>query len=403
MGDVAVKYSDYGISDSQWSKLSPRRVQELCQTPQGAAQIGRLLQRNIAPKDINEYFENLAVQGLSVEKEETSTEITPEDTPEEVAAKQKDKLEQLRTDALKITPEMMDDKDLRELNKSQWEHYFLERYKQNTDEARRDIVQVMYHKEVREMKQTLQGMMRDTKAEKMLKSKYLAEGFATEEEKERYEARKAELRKLYMEEPRAKYDEQIKGLQEQLSKLDENDTEGRAAIEKQIADVREQRERACDKAALDAYNSIRPPHEKVQEKDWVQEGEHLSTEQIEAILDLKALDAFDITEGKIEEMAISAVSEHKFNKGVADVTKMREEIAKIKEENITDEVKRIQGKAIMADRAYDEQISTLLQEAETDESLKLRQEAAEANLATRLEITKLRKAGKTEEADALEK
>lgn len=401
-GNAVVNYQDYGITEFQWKQLSAK-AQEFCNcSPNAAKQLARLLSRGISIQDINAYYENIDVKGMTVEKE--VPEVAPEDnSPEAVATREKEKLEQLRTDALKTTPEMMESRDMRKLNEAQWEAYFLERYKQNPAEARKDIVQVMYYKEVRETKQTLQNMMRDTKAEKMLKSKYLAEGYATEEEKERYEARKAELRKLYMDAPRAKYDEQIKSLQEQLNNLPETDESGKAALREQIKEVKEQRERACDKAALDAYNSIRPPHEKVQEKDWVQEGEHLSTEQIEAILDLKALDAFDITEGKIEEMAIGAVSEHKFNEGVAKVTKMREEIAKLKEENITPEVQRVQNKAIMADREYDEKIAKLLQEAETEESLKLRQEATEANLATRAEVARLRKAGKTEEADALEK
>lgn len=405
MGDVAaVNYSACGISEQDWKKLSPK-TQEFCNSgEQAAKQIARLLQRGFDITEINKYYDNLPpVQGMAVEKGE-NPKVAPEDnSPEAVAARNAEKLENLRQEALKTTPEMMDKKDMRKMNEEQWEEYFLERYKQNPAEARRDIVQVMYSKEVRETKQVLQNMMTDTKAEKMLKSKYLAEGFATEEEKERYEARKMELRKLYMEEPRRKYDEQIKTLQDQLNALPETDTEGRAKIENQMKEVRAQRERACDKAALDAYNSIRPPHEKVQEKDWVQEGEHLSTEQIEAILDLKALDAFDMTEGKIQEMAISAVSESKFNKGVAEVKKLREEIAKLKEENITPEVQRIQNKAIMADRKYEEDIAKLLQEAETEESLKLRQEATDANIAAREEIIKLRKAGKDTEADALEK
>jgi len=404
-GNVAVNYKQLGISEQDWNKLSPK-TQEYCKSaPQAAKQVARLLSRGLEIKDINEYFDNLQVQGMTVEKGDAKEEVPAKDlTPEEVAARDKERLESLRQEALKTTPEMMNDKDMRNMNEEQWEQYFLERYKQNPAEARRDIVEVMYHKDVQKTKQALQNMMRDTKAEKMLKSKYLAEGFATEEEKERYEARKTELRKLYMEEPRAKYDGQLKGLEEQLTNLAETDTEGRTALLKQIKDVKEQRERACDKAALDAYNSLRPPHEKVQEKDWVQKGEHLTTEQIEAILDLKALDAFDMTEGKIQNMAIYAVSENKFNHGVAEVQKMRDEIAKLKsdKDNITPEVQRIQNKAIMADRDYDERIAKLLQEAETDESLKLRKDATEANLAARAEVTRLRKAGKDNEADALE-
>lgn len=402
-GNVAANYSTYGISEQDWKNLSPK-TQEFCNSsPQAAKQIARLLQRNINVKDINEYYDNLQVEGMSVEKGDKQEDVPAQElTPEQIAAQDKEKLENLRQEALKTTPAMMESRDMRKMNEEQWEQYFLERYKQNPAEARRDIVQVMFPKEVREVKQTLQNMMRDTKAEKMLKSKYLAEGFATEEEKERYDARRAELRKQYLEEPRAKWDAQIKPLQEQFNALEADDPK-RAELQKQIEELQAKRDKACDKAALDAYNSIRPPHEKVQEKDWVQEGEHLSTEQIEAILDLKALDAFDITEGKIQEMAIRAVSESKFNKGVAEVQKMRDEIEKLKTENITPEVQRVQNKAIMADRKYDEDIAKLLEEAETEESIKLRKEATEANIAARAEITRLRKAGKDVEADALEK
>ena len=402
-GNVAVNYSSYGISEQDWKKLSPKTQEFVNSAPQAAKQVARLLAKGHNIDEINKYFDKLEVTGMSVEKGKGKDEVPDKDlTPEELAAKDKEKLENLRQDALKTTPDMMENKDMRKTNEEQWEQYFLERYKQNPAEARQDIVQVMYQKEVRETKQTLQNMMRDTKAEKMLKSKYLAEGSATEEEKERYDARKAELRKLYMEEPRAKWDAQIKPLQEEFNALEAGDPK-RAELKKQIEDLQAKREKACDKAALDAYNSIRPPHQKVQEKDWVQEGEHLSTEQIEAILDLKALDAFDITEGKIEKMAIHAVSESKFNKGVAEVQKMREEIAQLKADNITPEVQRVQNKAIMADREYDEKIAKLLEEAETDESKRLRQEATEANVATRAEVARLRKAGKDIEADALEK
>lgn len=392
-GNGAIYSSDYGISRLDWNKLSPK-LQEACALePKLANQIARQLSKGIEVKDLNAYYENVQIKGLAVEKGEEG-EITPEQ-----------KLENLRTTATQFTAKDMDDKDIRNLNEAQWEQYFMERYKQNPMEARRDIVEVMYRKEVRQVKAGLQSMMRDTKANIQLKTKYLAEGFASEEEKERYAARKTELRKLYIDGPREKYDKELQKLQDDLTLLDPNDTAGKADIEAKIKDTQERRAKACDKAALDAYNSLRPPHEKVQEKDWVQEGEHLTTEQILAIIDLKATDAFDITEGKIEEMAISAVSEQNFNRGMAEVQKMRKEIADIKTEAVKNspEVQKIQNKAVMADREYGDKIAVLLQEAETPESKKLREEAEAQNKATRAEVARLRKAGNDAEAEALEK
>lgn len=393
MGSNGVTFSsDYGISKLDWNKLSPKLQEACAKEPKFANAIAKQLQRGIEVKDINAYYANIQIQGLSVEKGDT--DVSPEE-----------RLESLRAKATSITSEDMDDKQLRNLNEAQWEAYFMERYKQNPAEARRDIVQVMCPKEVRQVKAGLQSMMRDTKANIQLKTKYLAEGFATEEEKERYEARKNELRNLYINEPRRQYDEEIKKLQDDLALLDRNDTAGRADIEAKIKDAQERKAKACDKAALDAYNSLRPPHEKVQEKDWVQAGEHLTTEQIEAIIDLKATDAFDITEGKIEEMAIHAVSEQHFNKGMADIQKMRDEIAKLKSEAIKDspEAQREQNKAIMEDRAFEDQINKLLADAETQESKKLREEAEVQNRATRAEVARLRKEGKDAEAEALDK
>ncbi len=391
-GNGAIYSSEYGISRLDWNKLSPKLQEACAQEPKLANQIARQLSKGIEAKDLNAYYENVQIKGLAVEKAEEG-EVTPEQ-----------KLENLRTTATQITAKDMDNKDMRNLNEAQWEQYFMERYKQNPMEARRDIVQVMYSKEVRQVKAGLQAMMRDTKANIQLKSKYLAEGFASEEEKERYAARRDELRKLYIDGPRAKYDQEIRSLQDDLALLDPNDAAGRAEIEAKIKDAQERRAKACDKAALDAYNSLRPPHEKVQEKDWVQPGEHLTTEQIMAIIDLKATDAFDITEGKIEEMAISAVSEQNFNKGMAEVQKMRKEIADLKAEAVKNspEAQRVQNKAIMADREYADQINQLLQEAETPESKKLREQADAQNRATRAEVARLRKAGNEAEAEALE-
>lgn len=403
-GNVAVNYKQLGISEQDWNKLSPK-TQAFCNQGDGYAKsVARLLSKGYDIEAINKHFDAQPVKGMSVEKGDGKSTVPDKDlTPEELDARKKDNLEALRQTALKTTPEMMDDKDMRKMNEEQWEQYFTERYKQNPAEARRDIVQVMCAKEVRQVKAGLQSMMKDTKANIQLKTKYLAEGFATEEEKKRYEARRNELRELYMNGPRRKYDEEISKLQDDLALLDTNDETGKAAINAKIKDAQERRAKACDLAALDAYNALRPPHEKVQEKDWVQQGEHLTTAQIEAIIDLKATDAFDVTEGKIEEMAIHAVSEQHFNKGVAEVKKMRDEIDKLKKENVTPEVQRIQNKAIATDNAYQDQINKLLGEAETAESRNLRQEAEIKNRETRAEIARLRKEGKDAEAEALDK
>ncbi len=380
-----VDYKQFGITEKQWNQFSPKTQAFVSSHERAAQQVAKLIQRGYTTEQINDYFNSLDIEVPVLD--ETA---------------QKTKLEGLRTEAAKITPDMMENRTLREASETKWEAYFLERYRQNPLEARRDIVQVLYRKDVMEAKQVLQNMMTDTKGSILLKSKYLAEGFATEDEQKAYDARRAELRSRYIDEPRAPFDAEIRRLEGELAKLPETDTEGRAAIQRQIDDQVAKREKASTQAALDAYNDLKGKHAVVQEKDLVHDGEHLTTAQLEALIDLVALDEIHMTESKIQEMAIQSVSQSVFNKGVAEVKKINEEIEKLKADNTTPEIEKIKGKAINADREFDRQIAQLLQEAETEDSTRLRNEAHIADQRARDEIRRLRQAGQDNEADALE-
>lgn len=353
---VEFNYARYGLTKEQWNSLR-KDVQEECkENPIFAQQIASDIKRGADPTKIGTTLANLSkksdggpIPGAELERQTPAAGVTGAGN----TAEKKADLESLKPKY--NIADLENDKQLRKTAEAQWEEYFLARAKENPEEAKRDMVRILYNKEVAQIKGGLVKMRGDAKQKLVLKSKYLAEGVASLQEKEAYDKR--------IETEMAKY-------------------------------------KANSRIAIRDYNALfgQPPHKN----DPIDEGGHITDAQLEALVQMKALDAIEIDDDRLDEMAIKAVTDYKFNEGMRKANEYQEEIDKIKKEKLSPEAQRIKEESIQKDKEYARQIVKLLQEADTPEAAAYRKEFTAKKEATLSEIDQLKKMGREEDAKALE-
>lgn len=352
---VEFNYKTY-FTEEQWASL-PNDVKEKCKTePIFASVVKNQLSTGAKPSDIST---QLANPGGKVDSPMTGLEVEKTGKPSPSGGTSILNPDANKLDALKPKYNIEDlenDKQLRKTAESQWEQYFLARAKENPEEAKRDMVRILYNKEVAQIKGGMEEMLKDSKQSKVLKSKYLAEGYATAKEQEAYENKIKQLTEEYKSE------------------------RGNAT-------------------AIRDYNALFREQGK---NDPIDEGGHITNAQFDALVKLKALDAIEIDGDRLDKMAISAITDQKFNEGLRKANEYQEEIDKLKRESLSPKAKKIQEDAIKKDMEYAKQINKLLTDAETPESIAYRKDFNARYKEMEAKVEYLRRIGKNEEADALE-
>ena len=332
---VEFNYKKY-FTEDQWAKLTSD-VKEKCKTNSlFAQQVASELKRGADPSTLGTTLANSGGALKSGPIKGFELERTTADSVTTGVKMNVDNLEALKPKY--NIADLENDKQLRKTAEAQWEQYFLARAKENPEEAKRDMVRILYNKEVAQIKGGLIKMRGDDKQNRVLKSKYLAEGFASMQEKEAY-------------------DKQMETLTAEYTK----NAEGKANAIRDITDA-----------------------------------------QLEALVQMKALDVIEIDDDRLDEMAIKAVADYKFNEGMRKANEYQEEIDNIKREQLSPEAQRIKEETIKKDNEYAKQIKTLLAEADTPEAAAYRKEFAAKKLEMQGEIAKLNALGREDEAKALE-
>ena len=453
--DYNVDLKRLGISQQDWNKLSDN-AKALCTNDRIAMHIANLLSQGRDVKEINDYFDNLPpVKGVGVETQETP------------AGEEVDPAVELEKKVPKVDIKQLESKDAREIAENQWESYFSARYAQNPAEAEEDIVRVLYRKEMKDVEQGIKDLAtsKDPEKRQYIKTKYLVEGYATQQEKDAYNAEVKRLHELYHGADDKKYATQIEQLNTEVATLEKSaetseivamkemfedankveeanikklteegkfreateaglkladkvaeqkrtirasmDPAKRAEIESkeaQIKELKSKKDKFSNPEAIQAYNALYATRRGVKENEIVKPGTHLTPEQMDELVRVKALDSLaNLDKANMEKMAIRALLDQGFNKGVREADKLKQEINELKRNGQTDQSRQIQSDAIAADNRYAQEIQKLREEAETENSTKLRADALKHEQDTFAQIKTLRKQGKGAEADALAK
>ena len=141
MGSNMMTSIPQGFTERQWRNLDPTIRQACTNDARFAAGIARALSKGRSTDEINNYYkDNVAIQGLVVEKKDDGTVKPP---PVDTAA-------------------LLGDKDFREVTTSQWKAYFRERYTNNKTEAMHDMIRVLCHKEVKQLQGTFVDLWKNT-------------------------------------------------------------------------------------------------------------------------------------------------------------------------------------------------------------------------------------------------
>ncbi len=361
---------------------------------------------------------SLNVTGATVEKPDPQLAGTAVMTKEEQNQKA---LNTLHNMALKDNKEIVDGKTSLELmmatdagqaqNRQQWELYFAERYKQNPDEKERDIVKVFFRKEVFEAKAALKEMNNTPATKQTLRIKYLTEGHASDDEIKAYEEEKARLYQKHVKGAQDDYDKRYpeeaterKQLEDEIASLDPT-KDAQTIQEKQarLDELNAKLDKAVSEDLIEEFNTKILPQNQTQAESLIKNTEHLKPHEIEQIIDLLALEKINLTEEKLYEMAVSAVADSKYNKGILEIDKLKKEIATLKKNNLTPEGEKIQNLAIRKDAEFAQKIAKTLVEAETEESLRLTKEMQDADLAFQKQIEAAKLTGNTVQVKELEK
>ena len=362
----AIEFNSQKYLKENWDSL-PKEVQAKCESdPIFAEIVGKSLASGGRPSDMSvllagskEKSPTAPLTGLELEKAGTYTPntgvITAKDAKGDI-------------NALKPKYDIADleNKDIRKVAQAQWKEYFIARAQENPDEARSDMVQVFYRKEVAQIKAGMEKMLKDSKQSRVLKAKYLSEGYTTADGKTQTYASEKE---------KTEYENRIKELTAEYKN-----------------------EKGNAKAIRD-YNALfREPGKN----DPIDEGGRISPSQLDALVKLKALDSVEIDGDRLDKMAVSAIVDYKFNEGLRKSAEIQDQIDKLKRENLTPKAKKLQDEAIKKDNEYAKQIATLLLEAENEESIAFAKDAAAKNKEMEAEVAKLKRLGAMEDAEALE-
>ena len=333
-------YKKFGMSTEQWNAIG-EKAQAICKAnPKAIYNIMGLIENGMKPEELGMQLANKNAEKLSG----VGTTVEKQNVS---------KLDAMKP---KVVLEDMENKDMREASEAQWKDYFEARYKANPSEAKYDIARVIYRKQVAQVQAGLNNMLQDKKQSYVVKAKYLAEGFATNKEQDAYAKEMDRLKARYKENP----DEAIR------------DYRGLFRV--------------------DGYN------------DPVDEGGHLTGAQYDSLIKMKALDNFELDSDRLENMAVTAVANNAYSKGVKKANEYFAKAEKLKTEAAqTPEGRKLQQEVIEQDVKYDRQAAKLLQEAQTEESVKLYNDNIKRNKEAEAEIAKQKRLGEDPKATELEK
>ena len=348
---VEFNYQTY-FTKEQWEKL-PKDVQEKCKTePVFANTVKSSLAAGTDPASISTKLANSSGQtnsssmkGLEVERSAPA--------PQAMRGEIKQNIDILKP---KIDLESMDDKGIQKAAQAQWEEYFNARYANNPEEAKKDVVKILYNKEVNNVAKVLEQTQKDNPI--LINSKYFAEGHATQEETERYNHEVARLVEEYSK---------AENLEEAKKEYNNEFTKNRF------------------------------------KKNRVGTGETLTQAQIKELAERKALMDFKIGPERITAMAEDAVYNQHFNRAILINVEYQDKIKEAKAEAETPESKNMKRQFAKQDIEYQNQIAAKMKEAETPESKKIKEEGLKIDIQAKKDIRKARLSGDEVLAKILER
>lgn len=358
---VEFNYKKY-FTEEQWKKLTSD-VKEECKTnPLFAKQVASELKSGEDPSTIGTKLANpdgklaeSSMKGLEIERTTTPAASTEVAANSGAGASSSVKTKSYEALKPKVDISAMDDKDIRKASEEQWKEYFKARYLENPEEAKHDIVKVLYNKDVQQVAGVLEQTQKDNPL--LINQKYFAEGHATEDENARYEQEVARLVDEYSKE--------------------ENLEEAKREYNNEFT--------------LNRYK-----------KNRVGTGETLTQAQIKELAERKALMDFKIGPERIREMAEDAVYNEQYNKAVLINFEYKDKIDKAKAEAETPASKNLKRQFAKQDIEYQNQIAAKMKEAETPESKKLKEDALKADAQLKRDIRKARLLGNDDLAEQLE-
>ncbi len=351
---VEFNYQTY-FTKEQWENL-PKDVQDRCKTePVFANVVKNSLASGTKPEEISTKLANTESKAKANEMMGLTVEKNPQSSTAPATVTQKPAGTDIEALKPNVDLSAMDDKKVRKASQKQWEEYFTARYAQNPEEAKKDIVKVLYQKEVQQTAAVLEKIQKDNPI--LVNSKYFAEGHATADEK-------------------AQYDQDVARLIEYYSKKENLE------------------------AAKDEYNNEFTLSRN--KKNRVGTGETLNPKQIKELAERKAMMNFKIGPERITLMAENAVLGEHFNKAMIVNFEYRDKIEKAKVEAETAESKKMKKEFALSDIEMQKQIEKAMEEAQTPQSKKIKEDALEADKNSRIEIRKARLMGNDKLADELE-
>ena len=358
---VEFNYKTY-FTEEQWASL-PNDVKEKCKTePIFASVVKNQLSTGAKPSDISTQLANpggkttdSSMKGLEIERTTPPAASTEAAATSGAGASSSVKTKNYEALKPKVDISAMDDKDIRKASEEQWKEYFKARYLENPEEAKKDIVKVLYNKDVQKVAGVLEQTQKDNPL--LINQKYFAEGHATEDENARYE-------------------QEVARLVEEYSKAE---------------NLEEAKREYNNEFTLNRYK-----------KNRVGTGETLTQAQIKELAERKALMDFKIGPERITEMAEDAVYNEQYNKAVLINFEYKDKIDKAKAEAETPASKNLKRQFAKQDIEYQNQIAAKMKEAETPESKKLKEEALKADAQAKRDIRKARLLGNDDLAEQLE-
>lgn len=315
-----INYSSYGLTTEQWNKL-PEETKEVCRkNPVACNSIIKLIESGKKPEEIN-----------AGGKKSGGAATPPRTTPPVGTAVEHTTLSELDKLKPKYNISDLSDKGIRKTAEAEWKDYFAARYKENPEEAKKDVVKILYRKEVQQTAAVLEQTYKDNPV--LINSKYFAEGHATPDEKK-------------------KYDLKVEGFIEEYSK-----------------------EENLESAKNEYNNEYTLSRNK---KNRIGKGETITEAQIRELAQKKAMMEFKVGPERITMMAENAVYNAHFNKAFMKDSEYAAEIDELKLKAETTESRKLKRHFAKEDIQRQNEITKAMQEAETEKSKELRLEAAEA-------------------------
>ncbi len=273
-----------GFNKRQWKNLDPV-VKKACENNVNFKDgVLRALERGLTIDQINEFYSTGAgastVKGLAVERTEEGKVKPP---PENSA-------------------ELMYNKDFREVATAQWQEYFKDRYTNNKEEARHDMIRILHHKEVQQLQKTFVDLWAATDstdpgkrlAAIRLKMKYVSENEAKHKQVE------AEAQKF---------------IDQYKDKLDDP-----ALVSKyKLAFAPETAKQGAKSNTTDIHLT------------------KLTMEDLKALAQFEAVNNIPMTLDELgmacEELAIDAIADRNLNAGIIEANGYKEQIKQIRQQN----------------------------------------------------------------------